>query len=82
LSFHVSGSNGTAYIALGIGSLFNHETEANLEIWLDEPALCIQFIASDTIPFGEELTIAYHHLEGGFEFKQNDKPCVPSEPAP
>lgn len=76
------GSDGIAYLALGIGSLFNHDPACNLEIWLDEPALTIQFIAATGIPAQAELTISYHHLEPGLTFKPSDVPCAPSELVP
>ena len=74
-----AGSEGVAYVALGIGSLFNHDPACNLEIWLDEPALTMQFIAVSDIAAEQELTIAYHHLKPGATFVPNDVPCVPSE---
>ena len=46
MPFLTLGSEGTAYVALGIGSLFNHDGRSpNLEIWLDESSLKIDFIA-------------------------------------
>ncbi|EPZ31675.1 Histone methyltransferase, PBCV type putative domain-containing protein [Rozella allomycis CSF55] len=46
-------------IALGYGSLFNHQTEANLHYQVWEDQLSVAFYAKRDIKGGEELTINY-----------------------
>ena len=67
---------GAAYVALGLGSLFNHSATPNLELWLDEEEHTIQFMTTVKVKCDEELTIIYHHLEPGHVFA----PSGPRQP--
>ncbi len=48
-----------AAIALGYGSLYNHDDDANAEFDLDYEFEQIRFVALRTITAGEEITINY-----------------------
>jgi hypothetical protein len=52
-------------LALGHGSLYNHENPSNLRYVADAEALLIRFIAVRRIEPGEELTINYNAHGGG-----------------
>merc|ERR1712046_245568 len=69
----MGGCEGAAYVALGIGSLFNHNEAPNLEVWLDEGELTIQFLTTRDVAEGEELCISYHHLPPGYDFGAREK---------
>jgi uncharacterized protein len=51
-------------IALGYGSLYNHDNPANLKYIVDGPASVIHFVALRDIVADEELTINYNHAGG------------------
>jgi uncharacterized protein len=53
-----------AAIALGFGSLYNHETMANAAYEMDFDALNIEIYALRDIAPGEEITINYHGEQG------------------
>lgn len=61
---------GGCLLALGVGSLFNHSDDANLEIWMDPSQAQIQFMAKAAVPSGTELTICYTHLPKGYDFTE------------
>ena len=46
-------------IALGNGSLYNHEVQANANFILDFEHKTIDFVAVKNISAGEEITITY-----------------------
>jgi hypothetical protein len=50
---------GTSALALGYGSLYNHDNPANMRFEVDRPALLIRFIAVRDTTRDEELTINY-----------------------
>jgi hypothetical protein len=54
----------TEALALGYGSLYNHNDPANLRFETDKPALLIRFITVRHINVGEELTVNYNS-DGG-----------------
>jgi uncharacterized protein len=53
-----------AAIALGYGSLYNHETIANATYEMDFDGECIEIYAVRAIQPGEEITINYHGEQG------------------
>jgi hypothetical protein len=65
--------NGTAVsaLALGYGSLYNHDNPANMRYEVDRATLLIRFIAVRDISPGEELTINYSG-EGGAAAANDD----------
>ena len=74
-------------LALGYGSLFNHDNPANLRYEADPANLALRFIATRDITTGEELTINYNAPHGTDENnsanwfdRMNIKPIVSSSP--
>ncbi|KAK9836909.1 hypothetical protein WJX74_010984 [Apatococcus lobatus] len=55
--FH--GQNGDMLLALGLGSLFNHSAQPNLDYRVDQPKLHVLFYAARDILEHEELFIFY-----------------------
>ena len=53
-----------AAIALGFGSLYNHETESNATYEMDFDGLVIEIYALRDIHPGHEITINYHGEQG------------------
>src|SRR5690606_30443118 len=51
-------------IALGFGSLYNHEVHSNANFILDFEHKTIEIIAISAIPAGEEITLNYHGEPG------------------
>jgi hypothetical protein len=51
-------------LALGYGSLYNHDNPANLRYEADEPRRVLRFIAARDVAAGEELTINYNDARG------------------
>lgn len=51
-------------IALGYGSLYNHELNGNAEFILDFMNNTIDFVAIKQIQAGEEITVNYHGENG------------------
>lgn len=51
-------------LALGYGSLYNHDNPANMRYEVDKEALLLLFIAAKDISPGEELTINYSGESG------------------
>lgn len=47
-------------IALGYGSIYNHEVECNADFHLDMPNKTIDIIAISDIPAHTEITLNYH----------------------
>jgi uncharacterized protein len=60
----LAGVPGTQALALGYGSLYNHDNPANLRYEADETGLLLRLTAVRDIPAGEELTINYN-ADGG-----------------
>lgn len=54
----------TQALALGYGSLYNHNNPSNMRFETDKPALLIRFIAVRYINIGEELTVNYNSNSG------------------
>ena len=72
-------------LALGYGSLFNHDNPANLRYEADPANLALRFIAVRDISAGDELTINYNSPFGtddksndGWFARMNIKPSVSS----
>jgi SET domain-containing protein len=51
-------------IALGFGSLYNHEIHSNANFILDLEHLTIDIVAIKAIPAGAEITLNYHGEPG------------------
>lgn len=51
-------------LALGYGSLYNHETIGNAEFILDFGQMTIDFVAITDISPGQEITVNYHGENG------------------
>lgn len=58
-------------IALGYGSLYNHDNPANMCYEADTTNMVMKFIAARDIKAGEELTINYNALDGGVKSQDN-----------
>jgi hypothetical protein len=59
-------------VALGYGSMYNHDNPANLTYQADPGKLTLKFIAVRPIRAGEELTINYNSLGGGPTWDEKD----------
>ena len=58
-------------IALGYGSLYNHENPANMRYEADDRLKALRFIAVRDIVPDEELTVNYNAYGGGPEWNDN-----------
>jgi hypothetical protein len=58
---------GTHCLALGYGSLYNHENPANMRYEADPGNKVLRFIAARDIGVDEELTVNYNAIGGGHE---------------
>lgn len=58
------GGTSVSALALGYGSLYNHDNPANMRYEVDQSALALRFIAVRDIKEGEELTINYSGENG------------------
>ncbi|MFZ1749914.1 MAG: SET domain-containing protein [Saprospiraceae bacterium] len=54
-------------IALGLGSIYNHEVQPNANFILDMEHRTIDIVAIKTIEPGEEITLNYHGVSGDDE---------------
>lgn len=59
-------------LALGYGSLYNHDNPANMNFKADSENEMIHFVANRFIKAGEELTINYNGPDGGHTSDNND----------
>lgn len=59
-------------VALGFGSLYNHNNPANMRFAADSDRETLQYIAARDILVGEELTINYNSASGGPESDEDD----------
>eukprot|EP00884_Botryococcus_braunii_P016137 jgi/Botrbrau1/3206/Bobra.37_2s0036.1 len=57
-----SGKAGVKILALGLGSLFNHNSSPNVDYRLDQSNQLINFFAARDIACGEELCIFYGNV--------------------
>ena len=57
----------THCLALGYGSMYNHENPANMRYRADVKSSALQFIATRDIAVNEELTVNYNAVGGGHE---------------
>jgi len=57
----------THCLALGYGSMYNHENPANMRYEADAAAGALRFIAIRAIAADEELTVNYNAVGGGHE---------------
>lgn len=69
--FLVGGSNDVHALALGHGSLFNHDNPSNMRYVADADAKLLYFVAVREIAAGEELTINYNAHGGGHVWHDN-----------
>jgi hypothetical protein len=58
-------------LALGYGSMYNHENPANMRYEADAEANVLRFVAIRDIAVDEELTVNYNAVGGGHESDQN-----------
>jgi SET domain-containing protein len=54
-------------LALGYGSMYNHDNPANMRYEADQASSTLRFVAIRDIGCGEELTINYNAVGGGHE---------------
>ena len=59
-------------LALGFGSLHNHDNPSNMRYVADPENLTLQFFAVRDIKAGEELTINYNAIGGGACWSDNN----------
>lgn len=59
-----AGESATTALALGYGSLYNHDNPANMRYEIERAARLIRFIAVRDINAGEELTVNYNADDG------------------
>lgn len=57
-----NGKDGVKFLALGLGSLFNHSNNPNIDYRLDQDKQVISFFAAREIGCGEELCIFYGNV--------------------
>lgn len=62
----------THALALGYGSMYNHENPANMRYEADSQHSLLRFIAIRVINKGEELTINYNSIGGGPQWDNNN----------
>jgi len=58
-------------LALGFGSMYNHDNPSNMRYEADTQNITIKFISVRDIGIGEELTINYNSLAGGTDSNEN-----------
>lgn len=63
----LTGTNAMHCLALGYGSMYNHENPANMRYEADTASHGLRFIAIRDIVEGEELTVNYNAVGGGHE---------------
>ncbi len=59
-------------LALGFGSMYNHNDPANMRYEADPARQTLRFIAVQAIAKGEELTINYNAIGGGSIWRDNN----------
>lgn len=70
LVFHwgqLAGMKNTQALALGYGSMYNHDNPSSMRYEADESGLMLRFIAVRRVAAGEELTINYNSADGAAE---------------
>jgi hypothetical protein len=67
----LAGTEAAHCLALGYGSLYNHENPANMRYEADADARLLRFVAIRDIAADEELTVNYNAIGGGHESDQN-----------
>jgi SET domain-containing protein len=58
-------------VALGYGSLYNHDNPSNMRYEADGPMQALRYIAVRDIAQDEELTVNYNAVGGGAEWNEN-----------
>lgn len=58
-------------LALGYGSMYNHENPANMRYEADVAARALRFVAIRDIAVDEELTVNYNAVGGGHESERD-----------
>lgn len=58
-------------LALGYGSMYNHENPANMRYEADADARVLRFVAIRDIAVDEELTVNYNAVGGGHESERD-----------
>ena len=67
----LTGSPGAQAIALGFGSMYNHNNPANMRYEADATDQVLRFVAVRNIDADEELTINYNAHGGGAEWNDD-----------
>jgi hypothetical protein len=68
----LSGNPAGHALALGYGSLYNHDNPANMRYGADPQRGLLRFVAARDIGRGEELTINYNAVGGGAEWRDDN----------
>ncbi|WP_422011577.1 SET domain-containing protein-lysine N-methyltransferase [Roseateles sp.] len=63
----LAGTSAMHCLALGYGSMYNHENPANMRYEADVAKRGLRFVAVRDIAEGEELTVNYNAIGGGHE---------------
>jgi hypothetical protein len=63
---------GTHALALGYGSMYNHDNPANMRYAADESGLLLRFTAVKNISVDEELTVNYNADGGGADWHDDN----------
>ncbi len=69
---HLAGARSGHALALGYGSLYNHDNPANLRYEAESQRHRLRFVAARDIAVGEELTINYNAAGGGHASAQDN----------
>ena len=64
---HLANTESMHCLALGYGSLYNHENPSNMRYEADEQRKVLRFVAMRDIAVDEELTVNYNAVGGGHE---------------
>jgi SET domain-containing protein len=68
----LAGVPGTGALALGYGSMYNHDNPANMRYEADSANLALRFTAVRDIKVDEELTVNYNAIGGGAEWHNDN----------
>jgi hypothetical protein len=68
----LTGVPDTHALALGYGSMYNHDNPANLRCEADRERTLLRFVAARPIGQDEELTVNYNALGGGVEWHDDN----------
>ncbi len=63
---------GTHALALGYGSMYNHNNPANMQYIADQTESVLRFVAARDVLADEELTVNYNAIGGAAEWSDNN----------